>query len=60
MGTHLISRHRDGAFLLELFSRDGVGTMVAQVTLENLRDATIEDVGGILLLIEPLEPRRIW
>jgi amino-acid N-acetyltransferase len=53
--AHLISRHLDGALLLELFTRDGVGTMVTRGPLENLRAATIEDVGGILRIIEPLE-----
>src|SRR5450755_1830495 len=31
--THLISRHQDGALLLELFTRDGVGTMIASAPL---------------------------
>jgi amino-acid N-acetyltransferase len=51
----LINRHVDGALLQELFTRDGVGTMVVQHTLEHLRDATIDDVGGVLALIAPLE-----
>ena len=53
--AHLISRHRDGALLLELFTRDGVGTMVSAAPLAHLRSATIDDVGGILSIIEPLE-----
>lgn len=53
--AHLISRHRDGALLSELFTRDGVGTLVTPAPLETLRAATIDDVGGILGLIEPLE-----
>jgi amino-acid N-acetyltransferase len=53
--VHLLSRHVDGALLLELFTHEGVGTMVAQDALERLRQARIEDVGGILRLIEPLE-----
>jgi len=53
--AHLISRHVDGALLLELFTREGVGTMVSQDPLEQLRAAGIDDVGGILQLIEPLE-----
>jgi amino-acid N-acetyltransferase len=57
--AHLISRHRDGALLLELFTRDGVGTMVAAVPLAHLRNATIDDVGGILSIIEPLEHEGI-
>ncbi len=53
--AHLISRHRDGALLAELFTRDGVGTLITPTPLETIRSATIEDVGGILNLIEPLE-----
>src|SRR6266576_157627 len=46
--AHLISRHRDGALLLELFTRDGVGTMLAATALASIRNATIDDVGGII------------
>ena len=53
--VHMISRHVDGALLLELFTHDGIGSMLTRDPLEQLRDATIEDVGGILRLIEPLE-----
>ena len=45
----------DGALLLELFTRDGVGTLVSNAPFDQLRQATIEDVGGIVQLIEPLE-----
>jgi len=57
--THLISRHTDGAVLQELFSDDGIGTMVVESTLNTLRDATIEDIGGILELLRPLEEEGI-
>jgi amino-acid N-acetyltransferase len=57
--THLISRHSDGAVLQELFSDEGIGTMVVESTLNTLRDATIEDVGGILQLLRPLEEQGI-
>ncbi|MBI2293891.1 MAG: amino-acid N-acetyltransferase [Betaproteobacteria bacterium] len=53
--AHLISRRADGALLLELFTHRGVGTMVTQDTLEKLRPARIDDIGGIMRLIEPLE-----
>ncbi|MDO8890580.1 MAG: amino-acid N-acetyltransferase [Sulfurimicrobium sp.] len=53
--VHLISRHVDGALLQELFTHEGIGTMVAEDMLETLRPATIDDVGGLLALIEPLE-----
>jgi len=57
--THLISRHINGAILHELFSDDGIGSMVVESTLNILRDANIEDVGGILQLLEPLEEEGI-
>ena len=57
--AHLISRRLDGALLLELFTRDGVGTMVSSTPLANIRSATIDDVGGILALIEPLEEQGV-
>lgn len=53
--AHLISYLDDGAVLAELFSRDGAGTMVHSDSYESLRQASIEDVGGILELLEPLE-----
>lgn len=53
--VHLISRHVDGALLTELFTHEGVGTMLTPARLETLRQATIDDVGGILQLIHPLE-----
>ncbi|MDP1766413.1 MAG: amino-acid N-acetyltransferase [Methylotenera sp.] len=53
--THLISRHIDGAIIQELFTLDGIGTMVTELSLESMRQANIDDVGGILKLIEPLE-----
>ena len=57
--AHLISRHHDGALLLELFTRDGVGTMIAATPLAHLRSANIDDVGGIIAIIEPLEEEGI-
>lgn len=53
--AHLLDRHIDGAMLLELFTRDGVGTLVSEAPYEEMRAATILDVGGILDLIGPLE-----
>jgi amino-acid N-acetyltransferase len=53
--AHLISRHADGALLQELFSDTGVGSMVAERPLTTLHRATINDVGGLLKLLQPLE-----
>jgi amino-acid N-acetyltransferase len=57
--VHLVSRQIDGALLLELFTRDGTGTMITAERFEQLRPAEIEDVGGILELIAPLEEQGI-
>lgn len=53
--AHIVPFELDGSALLEIFTHDGVGTMISHENLESLREATIEDVGGILKLIEPLE-----
>lgn len=53
--SHCVSYHNDGAILKELFTRDGHGSLVMQTHYEQLRTATIDDVGGILKLIKPLE-----
>ncbi len=53
--VHLLDQRVDGGLLLELFTRDGHGSMITNLFYEGIRDATIEDIGGILQLIEPLE-----
>ena len=53
--AHLVPYALDGSVLLEIFTHDGVGTMVVEDTLDDLRPATLDDVGAILSLIEPLE-----
>ena len=53
--THLLNRLNDGVLLQELFTRSGVGTMLTAEHYEEMRTATIDDVGGILNLISPLE-----
>lgn len=53
--AHIVPLTLDGGVLLELFSHDGVGTMVSEENLESLRHATLDDSGGIKQLIEPLE-----
>lgn len=57
--AHLIDRHIDGALLLELFTRDGIGTLITTDHYENMRKASIDDVGGILELIAPLEAEGV-
>ncbi|MDH5785030.1 MAG: amino-acid N-acetyltransferase [Chromatiales bacterium] len=57
--AHLIDRHQDGSLLLELFTRDGIGTLISDDEYEGMGEATIDDVGGILELLEPLESEGI-
>ncbi|BBI01350.1 N-acetylglutamate synthase [Buchnera aphidicola (Nipponaphis monzeni)] len=57
--SHIISYYEDGALLQELFSRDGIGTQMVMKSSENIRMATINDIGGILELIRPLENKGI-
>ncbi|WP_300342017.1 amino-acid N-acetyltransferase [Accumulibacter sp.] len=53
--VHLIGYDEDGTLLRELFTRDGVGTIITRESLEQLRDARPDDIGGLVALIEPLE-----
>jgi amino-acid N-acetyltransferase len=53
--SHILPFATDGALLLEVFTHDGIGTMVVDEKLESLREATSDDVAGILQLIEPFE-----
>ena len=53
--SHILPYAMDGALLLEVYVHDGIGTMVVDEKLESLREATHDDVGGILQLIEPFE-----
>ncbi|MBC1186266.1 amino-acid N-acetyltransferase [Kluyvera sichuanensis] len=57
--SHLISYQEDGTLLQELFSRDGIGTQIVMESSEQIRRATINDIGGILDLIAPLEQQGI-
>jgi amino-acid N-acetyltransferase len=56
---HLVSSSINGALLQELFSRDGIGTQIVTEAAERLRLATINDIGGILDLIRPLEQQGL-
>ncbi len=56
---HIISFAKEGALLEELFTHDGVGTLVTKDEYEQLRAAALKDIGGILELIRPLEEKGI-
>ena len=53
--SHILPFAVDGAVLMEVFTHDGIGTMVVDEKLESLREATSDDIGGVLQLIEPFE-----
>ena len=53
--SHILPFATDGALLMEVFTHDGIGTMVVDEKLESLREATADDIGGVLQLIEPFE-----
>ena len=57
--VHLIEREIDGAILQELFTRDGVGTMLSSSSYDVVRKASVDDIAGILALIAPLEKEGI-
>lgn len=57
--VHLISFTQDGALLRELFTHDGVGTVVTRESLENIREAKPDDIGALVALIEPMEAEGI-
>jgi amino-acid N-acetyltransferase len=57
--AHLISRHVDGALLIELFTHHGIGTMVVPESPERIRPAGPEDVAGIVQILEPLEQQGV-
>lgn len=57
--VHMIDRSVEGAILRELFSRDGVGTMISCTSYDALREATVHDIPGIMELITPLEKQGV-
>lgn len=57
--VHLLSYQKDGALLEELFTTDGQGTLISQNQFDNIREATSDDILGIMALIKPLEQKGI-
>lgn len=57
--SHLISYQESGALLQELFSHKGIGTQIIMENSEQIRRANINDISGILELIQPLEQQGI-
>ena len=52
--THIVDARIDGGLLLELYSRDGVGTMISTDFYEGIRDARSSDLDTIM--VRPAEP----
>jgi len=57
--AHLLARTTDGALLHELYTRDGIGTLIAVEAFEGMRVATPRDLPGVVELIRPLEARGV-
>ena len=57
--AHYLNWQTDGSLLIELFTRDGSGTLVSQTPFENIRRARVSDVPGILDIIVPLEQQGV-
>jgi len=53
--AHLVDRRRDGALIEEIFTREGIGTLITRERYEDLRPARMEDVGALAMLLQPLE-----
>jgi amino-acid N-acetyltransferase len=52
--VHLLNAAQPGALLEELYTLDGVALLVTAEMYDDIRPATINDVGGIAELIQPL------
>ena len=52
--AHLVDARVDGGLLLELYSRDGVGTMVSADFYEGIRVGEPRDADGVAALLAPL------
>lgn len=57
--THILNWNDRDALLGELFTRDGMGTMITQERYEQLRTATSADIAGLMELLRPLEERQV-
>ncbi len=57
--VHLIDAKNEGGILLELYTRDGSGTLISTEQYEEIKQASVSDIAGILELIRPLEEKGI-
>lgn len=56
---HLMDKQDTSAILIELFTRDGSGILIFSDRYHHVRKAQIEDVGGVIDLISPLEKQAV-
>ena len=57
--TYLLDQNIDGVLLLELLTRDGVGSMLTEEAYDEVRTANLDDIAGIIRLIAPLEAKKV-
>ena len=57
--VHLLDQTEPNALLYDLFTLDGKGTLIFTDRYHHIRPANLDDVGGIIHLIEPLEAQGI-
>lgn len=57
--VHIVPYAMDGGLLTELFTHDGVGTMISTENMDSIREATIDDVAALVKLLEPFEAEGI-
>ncbi|MCO5590425.1 hypothetical protein L7F22_044395 [Adiantum nelumboides] len=57
--VHLLDATTEGVLLLELYTRDGIGTMVASDRYEGTRPAIVSDLSKIEELLRPLEEHGV-
>ena len=57
--VHLMSYEHDGALLQELYTIDGIGTLILKNDFERIREANKNDISSISEMISPLENEGI-
>ena len=57
--THILSGLQDGSLIRELFTRNGIGTSIAQAPFMSIRQAHSSDIPDIISLIRPLEDEGV-
>lgn len=57
--VHFLDWHLDGVLLQELFTRDGIGTLISAQPYDTIRTARTGDIPGIMQIIEKLEHKGV-